>query len=246
MHHVVLDRWSRGKSVLHSRDARVKIVALAAFLVIVATTPMRSPAPGLAYAAILLPAIFLARLPVFSLLLRASVVLPFSAAFAAMSVFGGDTGRAVELLQKSYLSASAALLLAGTTPMPELLRGMEALGAPRFVLLVVQFLYRYLFVISEQAQHMRLAAASRGSMSRFARRRRWSEAAAGAVAVLFARSYARAEGIHRAMLARGYTGHLTLLSQARIGWADGAFLFLAVLAPAAARLLVGDLNLWIH
>ena len=242
MHHVVLDRWSRGRSVVHSRDARAKILAVAAFLVIVATTPMRSPAPLLAYAAILLPAALLARLPLFSLLLRASAVLPFAAAFAAMSILGGEAARAAELLQKSYLSALGALLLAGTTPMPDLLRGMESLGAPRYVLLVVQFLYRYLFVISEQAQHMRLAAASRGSRSGFARRRRWSEAAVGAVAVLFARSYARAEGIHRAMLARGYTGHLALLSPARFGWADGVFLLLAVLAPVAARLLVGDWN----
>ena len=31
-------------------------------------------------------------------------------------------------------------------------------GAPRFLLMVAQFLYRYLFVISEEAQHMRKAA----------------------------------------------------------------------------------------
>ena len=37
MHHVTLDRWSRGESVLHRRDARVKVLALAAYLVAVAT-----------------------------------------------------------------------------------------------------------------------------------------------------------------------------------------------------------------
>ena len=64
---------------------------------------------------------------------------------------------------KSYLSALAVLLLVSTTPLPVLLRGFEMLGAPRFLLMVAQFLYRYLFVISEEAQHMRKAAMARGA-----------------------------------------------------------------------------------
>ena len=38
MQHVVLERWSRGSSFLHDRDARAKILALLIFLVAVATT----------------------------------------------------------------------------------------------------------------------------------------------------------------------------------------------------------------
>ena len=64
---------------------------------------------------------------------------------------------------KSYLSALAVLLLVSTTPLPVLLRGFEMTGAPRFLLMVAQFLYRYLFVISEEAQHMRKAAMARGA-----------------------------------------------------------------------------------
>ena len=55
------------------------------------------------------------------------------------------------------------LLVVSTTPLPVLLRGLEMTGAPRFLLMVAQFLYRYLFVISEEAQHMSKAAASRGA-----------------------------------------------------------------------------------
>jgi cobalt/nickel transport system permease protein len=50
------------------------------------------------------------------------------------------------------------------------------------------------------------------------------EAAAGAVAVLFARSYGRAERIHQAMLARGFQGHFELLETPSVGLRDWVIL----------------------
>jgi cobalt/nickel transport system permease protein len=138
---------------------------------------------------------------------------------------------------KSYVSAFAVLIVVATTPLPDLLRGLETMGAPRFLLMVAQFLYRYLFVISEEGQHMRKAAASRGasaagSLSRASR----FKAAAAALAVLFARSYGRAESIHRAMLSRGFPGHFHILRTLQFRRSDAAFLLLASCLPLAARL----------
>ena len=134
------------------------------------------------------------------------------------------------MFTKSYLSALAVILVVATTPIPLLLRGLQSLGAPRILVLIVQFLHRYLFVISEQAQHMRLAAACRqaGSKTRPSAKFR---AAAGAVSVLFARSYNRAEGIHRAMLSRGFQGQFVDASKLRFTSADAMFgaLFLIVI-----------------
>ena len=89
------------------------------------------------------------------------LVLPFSLTFALISWLAGEPLRALALVEKSYLSTVAVLLLAGVTPLPLLLGGLERLGSPRLLVLVAQFLYRYLFVLSEQAQHMRLAASCR-------------------------------------------------------------------------------------
>ena len=124
MHHVVLERWSRRSSFLHARDPRAKILAAFAFLVALATTRMISPWPGLSYGGFLLGAALLSRLPLGSLLLRAAAVLPFSGTFATMSLLAGNAARAAELLEKSYLSALAVLLVVATTPMPEFLRGL--------------------------------------------------------------------------------------------------------------------------
>ena len=236
MHHVVLENWARGASALHRRDARAKILALLAFLVVVATTPSDAKIRIAAYAAVALGAVLVARLPIAGLLGRATVVLPFSLTFGAVSWLGGDHLRAIALLEKTYLSAVAVLVVAGTTPLPALLAGFESLGAPRVLVSVVQFLYRYLFVISEQVQHMRLAAACRAGIRRTSRRSRW-EAAAGALSVLFARSYVRADGIHRAMLARGYHGKLPLADPAHFKMADAVFAMLVVLTLAGLRVL---------
>lgn len=227
MHHAVLDRWSRGASLLHARDARMKVLLLLAFLVAVATTPGFAPAHWAIYGGAVLAGVALARLPLPAVLFRAAVVLPFSMAFAGFSLLAGDSSRACALVAKSYLSAAAVLVVAGSTPLPKLLRALERLRVPAFLVLVVQFLYRYLFVISEQAQHMRLAAESRGGW-RF-------RLAAGAVAVLFARSYARAESVHRAMLARGFQGTVAVLAPQRAQWQDWALLVAGLAAVAVLR-----------
>jgi cobalt/nickel transport system permease protein len=54
--------------------------------------------------------------------------------------------------------------------------------------------------------------------------------------VLFARSYGRAQDVHRAMLARGFTGRLHPLFDLHFRPADAVFAALASLAPVAARL----------
>jgi cobalt/nickel transport system permease protein len=223
LHHVLLDRWSQGASALHRLDPRAKILTLLVFLVVLATTPPDAVAVLATDVALLAAAMLIARLPLPGLILRATVVLPFSLTFALISWLAGDPWRALALVEKSYLSTVAVLLLAGTTPLPFVLAGLERLGAPRLLVLVAQFLYRYLFVLSEQAQHMRLAAACRQGSAR-TRARYGFRAAAGALAVLFARSYERAEGVHRAMQARGFSGRFSLLHSSRFSVRDGVFL----------------------
>lgn len=233
MHHVVVERWSRRASPLHARDARAKLGALAAFLIAVSTTPPAAQAAFLGYTALLAVAVGVAKLPAAAMLRRAALVLPFSASFAMITWWSGDRMRAIALAEKSFLSGLAALLLIATTPLTQLLRGLEWFRAPRALLLVIQFLYRYLFVISEQAQHMRLAARSRrgtGKAGGF-------QAAAGALGVLFARSWERADGIYQAMLARGFSGHFPPLGTARFGAGDAMFLAMAIALASGIRLV---------
>jgi cobalt/nickel transport system permease protein len=236
LRHAVLEEWSRGNGPLHRRDPRAKTAVLLFFLIAVAMTHRDLWLSATGWMAMLAAVAVWGRLPLAGLLARSAVVLPFSAVFALVSWAGGDTERAISLVVKSYLSGAAVLLVVASTPMPRLLRGLEAVGAPRFLLLVSQFLYRYLFVISEEAQHMRTAAVARGALagSLIARPQRF-RAAAGALAVLFARSYQRAEEIHRAMVARGFEGRFHPLDGLRFGAADALFLAIGAAAPLVVR-----------
>lgn len=223
MHHVVLERWSRGNTFIHQRDPRAKIAALIVFLVVVATAHGELTLLAAALFVFLSIIAVWARLPLFGVMARAGVVLPFTLVFAAIAWRPA-------LIPKTYLSAMAVLIVVATTPLPLLMRGMESLGAPRFLLMVAQFLYRYLFVIVEEGQHMVSAARSRGGSFR---------AAAGALAVLFARSYGRAEEIHRAMLARGFPGYFRTLGALRFRAADGCFAVIASAVPVLLRMTIG-------
>lgn len=205
MRHTDFDDWSRRTSPLHRWDARVKLVLLVVYLVTL--TLQKTPARAGILAMPLFAAMLVSRLPMVSLLGRAAAVLPFTLAFAAMAAFLGDPARGGMLLGKSYLSALATALLAAVTPLPALMAAAAALGAPRPLVWIVQFVYRYLFVIWNQAVRMRQAAESRAG----GQRQLLARAGAGALAVLFAGSHQHATKVHQAMLARGYQGYLPLL-----------------------------------
>jgi cobalt/nickel transport system permease protein len=234
LHHVVLERWSRGASGLHRRDPRAKFVVLGILLVTVATAGRAIPQMTAMLLALLAGALVWAGLPVAAAMARAGVVLSFTIPFALVSILAGDPARAAALLLKAYISALAVLVLVATTPLPILLRGLESARIPQFLLMVAQFLYRYLFVLFEEAQQMRSAALARGGSGFRAHTSRF-RAAAGAVGALFARSYARAEDIHRAMLSRGFDGHFPTLGRLRFSATDALFTVAAAGAVALAR-----------
>ncbi len=198
MRHLLLDQWSHRASPIHAIDARTKLAALLLLLVGISLSHAQSL---VIVAVILLLAARISKLPARGLLKRAALVLPFSLTLAAIAWLSGDSTRALTLLAKSYLSALAALLFAATTPFPAWTAALHSWHVPAALISILQFVYRYLFVIAEEAQTMSAAARARGGF-RFS-------AATGAVGVLFARSWQRAEAVHRAMLARGYSGRLS-------------------------------------
>ncbi|MEZ5353783.1 MAG: energy-coupling factor transporter transmembrane component T [Bryobacteraceae bacterium] len=224
--HLDPDAWSRGDSWLHRRDGRAKLLALIALLAGIGTTSAPS-----AYAAIVGVLALVSRLPLRGIAMRAALVLPFTMTFAAVSILGGDWARAQAVIARSLLSATVVVVAIGVTPFASLLRAAERMGAPRLLVQVTQFLYRYLFVLFDEAARMRWAAQSRGGF-------RW-DAAGGAVAVLFASSYQRAEGIHRAMLSRGFQGSFPAIDATRFGAPEIAMTAGVVALLVAMRLIWG-------
>jgi cobalt/nickel transport system permease protein len=233
LQHVVHDRWSRGSSLVHTMDARAKLVTLLAFLIAVSTTPPDAQIAFAGYGVLLAVTLVISRAPLNAVLGRAMLVLPFSVTFALVTVLSGHPGAALALAERSFLSGLAVVVMMATTPFLQLAAALEWARVPRFLVLVIQFLYRYLFVISVQANQMRMAAKSRqglgkGKGSQF-------RAAAGAVGVLFARSLERADGIYRAMLARGFTGNLPQQQSMRLSVRDLFLCCVGIAVSVAVR-----------
>jgi cobalt/nickel transport system permease protein len=222
-----LEDWSRSDSWLHRRDPRAKLLSTLFILTALAWMPVRDATSmwlGAAAAiAILCVAAISARLPVFSILARGGVVLPFTGLFALLAWVEGNPQRAISLLAKSWLSAVAVVLLMAATPLERLFAGLEKMGVPPLLVSVVQFVWRYLHVAFAQLGRMQIARAARGGEHRFA-------FATSTVAVLFASSAARAERVHWALLSRGGEAHFPLLDGLRMRWTDYALLASALVA----------------
>jgi len=122
---------------------------------------------------------------------------------------------------KAILGTLSAVLLGATTSFPDVLHALERLKAPRLLVLIAAFMYRYLFVIADEARRMKAALAARG----YAPRHALQAQAIGRVATaLFLRTYERAERVHLAMVARGWSQAMPRLDVLTFRRADAVFL----------------------
>jgi len=198
-----LDRYSRLDSPVHRLPAGGKLtVAVSLMVLTVALPPGRAMALG-AVAALLAVTAAASRIPWRFLLRRMLWLEPFVVGVALLSLLQPGGGRVFLLLvAKSSLCLLAMLLLANTTPFAELLRVLRTLRVPALLLTTLGLMYRYLFVLVDEAQRMRRARASRT----FVERRRWTWwTTATVIGQLFVRASERAERIYAAMCARGWS-----------------------------------------
>ena len=207
-----MDRWARGAGPLHRLNPKAKVMILLTYLIAVSTTPSGELVTLAAFAGIVFIALVRSGLPLPGLMLRAAITLPFSISFALLSYLANGEGRAAAgVLLRGQLCVLGTLLVVATTPLPILLRALESFGIPTAMLEIAQFIHRYLFVIADQGQRMRWASASRDA-GKLRSKQSLLQRTGGAVGVLFACSYARAEGIHRATVARGPKGGFPVLN----------------------------------
>lgn len=224
-----------GSSPVHRLPPECKIVAAFLGVVCIVATPRAAFAVFGAYFLLLAAVWVLARIPPGWIARRAlielpfvvlAILLPFAGGGPQVEVFGlslsvdGLYG-AWNILIKGTLGVLTSLTLAATTPLRDLLLGMQRLHAPAIFTTIATLMLRYIDVIAGEAQRMRLARISRGHDPRFI----WQAAAtARGIGALLLRSYERGERVHLAMLSRGWTGTMPQLSDARAAprdWACG-------------------------
>ena len=219
MHVDFFDRYSRGTSLVHRLDARVKLLAAVVLVVLVVATPelvrhlfAETWAGWFFYAAeawLVLAVYALAHVPWQYLALRLLALLPFLAllALAVPLGHGFETGwnQAAELLTRSLISLSVMITLVATTPFSRLLAALERLRVPQVLIAILAFMYRYMFVLVDELDKMRRAKLARTFYPSI-----WWEIRlmANFVGILFVRAFERAERVYAAMCARGWRGNV--------------------------------------
>jgi len=236
MHHHYIDRFAYQDSPIHRLDPRAKTIAVIAYSIALISLPRYVlPSPWYAvFPAVLLlwggiPLRFVAKhtLLVSPFILFAAVLSPVfdqTPVTVGHAVVRGGWVTATSLVIRFVLGMGALIGLASTTRFPELLKGLEQMHVPRILITQLRFLYRYLFVLVDEAMHMRRARQARDA-GRGPVLGRW-RAGGGQIGVLFLRTLESAERMHLAMIGRGYDGTIRLLRPLRWSVADTGFVVL--------------------
>jgi len=226
-----------------------------AFISTVALTPVEAWPAYVLLLSVILSVEILSDLGIGYVLKRAALALPFVLA-AAPVVFTTEgtvlvslrlgtsrlsttmegLARFVSVALKSWLSVQAGIVLASSTPFPDLLQAMRAIHIPRLLVAMFGLMWRYLFVLVDEALRLTRARAARSGQSDRPGARAggslvWRARVTGGMAGnLFLRAFERSDRIYMAMVSRGYDGEARSLP-------------LAAMAPGDQRTLAAGLVL---
>jgi len=253
-HIQVLDLYQDEDSLIHRQDPRVKLVITLAVIVAVTALPRGAWVSYLSCLLYVAVVGALSRVQPKLILKRSLVAIPFALAALtliftidgtplaslrlgdwSLSVTSEGTVAFVSILIKSWLSVMAATLLVTTTTFPSLVAATRWLRVPKVIVSVISFMYRYIFVIADEALRLFRAREARSANpgGKPAGSIRWrARVLGGMIGSLFIRSYERSERIYAAMLSRGFDGEVRTLRIQELGPLDaltiGAFfVFLA-------------------
>ncbi len=255
MHIHFLDPYQDRGSLIHRLDARVKLLLSLAFILTVSLTPIGAWPVYILMLSLILAVEALSEIGVGYVQKRAALALPFVlAAFPllftlegpvlarlaigpwTMSLYQPGLERFASITLKSWISVQAAILLASSTPFPDLLTAMRAIGIPRLLVAIFGLMWRYLFVLADETLRMIRARAARSGHSdqpglkpggSVAWRARVTGGMAGS---MFLRAFERSDRIYVAMLSRGYNGEVRSQPLAKLTFPNwlALFFFLAL------------------
>lgn len=124
------------------------------------------------------------------------------------------------ILTRFALTVGTALILIGVTSFNGICFALEKLGIPRVFVIQLLFLYRYIFVLADEAARMNRARILRSVTSRTLGLQTFSSL----VGNLLLKATDRAERIHLAMRCRGFDGSIRMLRTSRPGAGDLLFI----------------------
>lgn len=240
-----MDDLGRLDSPVHRIDARVKAAVTFAFIAVVVSFGPHEVSALTPLAAYPLYLVAAGGIPVRAIARKILVASPFAVAVAifnplldretmvmvaGVGISGGWVSF-VSVMLRFALTVGAALALVACTGMFRLGAGLQRLGVPSIFVAQLLFLYRYLFVVAEEAVGMVRSVSLRGGDARAIP----ASAYAGLVGHLLLRSMDRAARVHRAMRARGFDGTVRVQERGTIDGRSIGFAAFWLCSFAAAR-----------
>lgn len=206
---------------IRDMDSRAKLIFVLACLVL--SVISLSPAVPVSVGAVCLALIAVSGAPLWAVVIRMSEPLLFAAILATiqaflahgrslcnLDIFGMTFSVSTEGLHKGTLiisrvfgAVTSVLFLTMTTSVHRLLSAAARLRAPKALVEISLFAYRYVFVLIEDAVTIYHAQKGRLGYSSFSLGIRSLTTLAGSV---FLRAFCQAEATGEAMAMRGYTG----------------------------------------
>lgn len=224
-----LDTLSYKNTFIHRLDPRTKVIVTFAFIVTVVSFPKYEITGILPF--FLFPMLFftLGDIPALLILKKVLFVSPFAVFIGIFNPFldndvmynflgvpvSGGWVSFISILLRFFLTVSSALLLIATTSFPGICHALRRLGLPELFISQLLFLYRYIFVLMEEAMRMIRAK----EMRSFGSKGLGIKVFISFIGTLFLKTIERAERIYNAMLSRGFTGavHFSKICRLKAG-----------------------------
>ncbi|PLX92362.1 MAG: cobalt ECF transporter T component CbiQ [Desulfuromonas sp.] len=229
-----LDTLAYRDSWVHRLDPRVKLLTTLIFIIMVASFDKYSISALLPFFIFPLVLKTGGRLPTRFLLNKLLLVAPFAVLIGMFNplidqqpllqigpwAVSGGWVSFLSILLRFSLTISAALILIATCSFPGICMALNRLGTPRIFTVQLLLLYRYLFVLSEEAIRLVRGRALRSVDRRGLTLRMFAQL----LSQLLLRTLDRAQRIHLAMLCRGFDGNIRVRRTLTIGRREILFL----------------------
>ena len=225
MKHSYLDRYSNLNSPIHRADPRLKILVALFFVLSILLTDSGNLLEFAIYGLIIASLVIISRIPPLFILKRSLMIIPFIVLISLFLLFD-RTGLSAEysgevlfrgIVIKSYLAIVVLTLLSSTSTFPSLLQGLQRLKISKVFILLLSFMYRYIFILVDEAMRI-----TRGKRSREFGAGKWRQikSTASLIGILFIRTYERGERVYSAMCSRGFDGTIRTLNTIRLRMAE--------------------------
>jgi cobalt/nickel transport system permease protein len=253
LHIHFLDPYQEGDSPIHHIDARVKLVLTIAFIFTIALIPIGIWSIYILLFSLIFSLIILSGVGIDYVLKRAVLAFPFvlaalpliftisgpqlsSLTFGPLELTVTHAGmeQFFSIALKSWISILTAILLTSTTQFPDILSAMRAIHVPRFLVAIIGLMWRYIFVLGDEALRLLRARAARSGTADSPGHRKggtisWrAKTTGGLVGNLFIRSIERSERIYAAMLSRGYDGEVRTIPHSKLHTSNWIVLILGM------------------